>query len=129
VLWPHKANTEECTIDIDERPDAMHFGAFDRERLVAVASVFKMSTDKIDFENQYRLRAMASHPDYRGKNAGKAVVLAAIEECTLKNAGVLWCDARKVALGFYEKIGFQRIDEWYDIPPIGLHQFMYYPIK
>jgi hypothetical protein len=41
----------------------------------------------------------------------------------------LWCDARKVALGFYEKIGFQRIDEWYDIPPIGLHQFMYYPIK
>jgi ribosomal protein S18 acetylase RimI-like enzyme len=42
---------------------------------------------------------------------------------------VLWCDAREVALGFYEQLGFERIDEWYDIPNIGKHQFMYYRFK
>jgi hypothetical protein len=38
---------------------------------------------------------------------------------------VLWCDARKVALGFYERLGFDRIDEWYEVPLIGPHQLMY----
>lgn len=129
VLWPHKSGIEDCIIDIDKREDAMHFGAFLDNKLIGVASVFEMSSDKIDYNKQFRLRAMASHPEYRGINAGKAIVEFAIEVCRSKGADVLWCDARKVALGFYEKLGFNRIDSWYDISPIGLHQFMYYPMK
>lgn len=129
VLWPHIEKEEDCNIDIDQREDAIHLGAFDGDRIVAVASMFQMSSNKIDFQNQFRLRAMASHPDYRGQYAGQAIVKRAIEVAQFKGADVLWCDARKVALGFYEKLGFERIDEWYDVPKIGPHQFMYYPIN
>jgi len=129
VLWPHIEKEEDCNIDIDLREDAVHFAAFDGEKIVAVASLFEMSSHKIKFENQYRLRAMASHPDYRGRHAGQAIVRAAIEYVEKAGGEVLWCDARKVALGFYEKLGFERIDEWYEVPKIGPHQFMYFTIK
>ena len=28
VLWPHKARPEDCVIDVDESPEAIHLGAF-----------------------------------------------------------------------------------------------------
>ena len=28
VLWPHRPDVASCTIDIDDAPDALHFGAF-----------------------------------------------------------------------------------------------------
>lgn len=126
VLWPHIENTEDCIIDIDHREDAIHLGAFDEEgKIVGVCSLFEMTTPKLDFPKQYRLRAMATDPAVRGTGAGRAIVEFALE--TVKTAGydVLWCDARKVALGFYERMGFERIDEWYEVRNIGPHQLMY----
>lgn len=126
VLWPHLPDVESCVIDIDHREDAIHIGAYLEERLVGICSLFEMHTPKLEDAKQYRLRAMATHPDMRGAGAGKAVVNAALEQ--VKNLGkdVLWCDARKVALGFYGRMGFDRIDEWYEVRNIGPHQLMFY---
>ena len=85
-----------------------------------------MHSSKIEDKKQYRLRAMASLPEVRGSGAGKMIVQEALRLVEAKGMEVLWCDARKVALGFYEKLGFERIDEWYEVPKIGPHQFMYY---
>ena len=128
VLWPHKPDVASCTIDIDHREDAIHLGAFEGDRIIGICSLFEMTTTKLSFEKQYRLRAMATHPEARGKHAGKAIVEEAIR--LVKEAGydVLWCDARKVALGFYERLGFQLIDEWYEVPMIGPHKLMYFPL-
>ncbi|MDP4587834.1 MAG: GNAT family N-acetyltransferase [Flavobacteriales bacterium] len=126
VLWPHIEQEKDCVIDIDEREDAIHLGAYLDQKLVAVCSLFEMHSSKIEDKKQYRLRAMASLPEVRGSGAGKMIVQEALRLVESKGMDVLWCDARKVALGFYEKLGFERIDEWYEVPKIGPHQFMYY---
>lgn len=126
VLWPHKPNVQSCVIDIDHREDAMHVGAFQGEELIGICSLFQMHTPKLPDEKQYRLRAMATHPDVRGSGAGKAVVEEALRQVQEKGVDVLWCDARKVALGFYSRMGFDLIDAWYEVPIIGPHKLMYY---
>ena len=126
VLWPHLLSSEDCTIDIDEREDAIHLGAFVNGSLVGVCSLFEMETPKLRGNRMYRLRAMATDTTVRGTGVGRAIVEHALELIQSKGYDLLWCDARKVALGFYERMGFDRIDEWYEVRTIGPHQLMFY---
>lgn len=128
VLWPHLESPEKCVIDIDHRADAIHLGTFDGERLVAIGSLFEFETDKLPHPRKYRLRAMATDPEYRGKHTGEMLVKKAIEMLRSRNYDVLWCDARLKAVGFYEKIGFRVLGEIYEVPKIGPHKFMYFEL-
>lgn len=127
VLWPHRPTVADCTIDIDHRPDAIHLGAVLDGQIIGVCSLFQMDTPKLSQVRQYRLRAMATHPEFRGTGAGRALVEEALRRVGEMQQDVLWCDARAVALGFYDRLGFKTIDEWYDVPIIGPHKLMYYP--
>jgi len=128
VLWPHRPRVEDCVIDIDHREDALHLGALMNGEVVGVCSMFEMATPKLVHAKQQRLRAMATHPDVRGSGAGAALVREAIAQARKRGADVLWCDARAVALGFYAKLGFHVIDEWYEVPIIGPHKLMYFDL-
>jgi ribosomal protein S18 acetylase RimI-like enzyme len=128
VLWPHLESVDKCVIDIDHRSDALHLGTFDGNRLVAIGSLFEFETPKISHLKKYRLRAMATDPEYRGKGTGEMLIRKAIEILRSKNYDVLWCDARLKAVGFYEKIGFQALDEIYEVPIIGPHKFMFFEL-
>ena len=125
VLWPHIEKVEDCVIDIDERADAIHLGVFDGEKIVSIGSLFQMDSNKIQFKNQYRLRAMATDLDYRGQNAGRVLIEKSFELLKEKGVDVLWCDARKIAVGFYESLGFSMLPEEYEVPRIGPHYFMW----
>lgn len=125
VLWPHIASEDLCIIDIDDRADAIHFGTFDDSRIVSVGSFFEISSPKLSIQKQYRLRAMATHPDYRGMNCGKLLLDEAIINLRTMGVEAVWCDARLGAVGFYESIGFEKFDEVYDVPKIGPHKFMW----
>ncbi len=125
VLWPHIEKVEDCVIDIDGRADAIHLGVFDGEKIVSIGSLFQMDSNKIQFEKQYRLRAMATDPDYRGQNAGRVLIEKSFELLKEKGVDVLWCDARKIAVGFYESLGFSKLPEEYEVPKIGPHYFMW----
>ena len=129
VLWPHIAKQEDCIIDIDQREDAIHLATYDAQNIVSIGSLFAMTSPKISFEKQYRLRAMATHPDYRGMNCGKLLVEKAIQILKEKQMEVLWCDARIGAVGFYQSLGFSMLDEVYDVPKIGPHKFMWLELK
>ncbi len=126
VLWPHIEKMEDCVIDIDERNDAIHLGAFDEDgNIIGVCSLFEMTSPKLAHQRQYRLRAMATDPEVRGAGAGRALIEFAKQRVQAMGYEVLWCDARKVALGFYARMGFDRIDEWYEVRNIGPHQLMF----
>lgn len=129
VLWPHIERVEDCIIDIDEREDAIHLGVFDGDRLVSVGSLFAMTTPKLHQQKVYRLRAMATDPDYRGKQSGRALIEKAVELLKEKRTEVLWCDARKNAVGFYKALGFSQLPEEYEVPKIGPHYFMWIDLK
>lgn len=128
VLWPHKSSVHDCFIDIDNEPDAFHLAVFDDDRIVAVGSFFKAETPKLKGEKLYRLRAMASDPEYRGKGCGKMLLESAFEILKARDCSALWCDARVVAFGFYRSLGFHFLEETYMIPIIGEHYFMWKPL-
>lgn len=125
VLWPHILKEEDCVIDMDHREDAIHLGCFYGEEIVSIGSLFQVGSSKIQAEYPYRLRAMATDPHWRGKNAGKELILFAFDLLRKKKVDVLWCDARKVAVGFYTTLGFEILLEEYEVPRIGPHYFMW----
>ena len=125
VLWQHKNSLEECKLDIDDLPTTFHVGAFKNKEMVAIGTFLQQENEKFEATNQYRLRAMATSSKVRGENFGKLLIEFAIEELKNRKVDLLWCDARKVALGFYEKMGFNVIGDFYEIPIIGPHKLMY----
>jgi hypothetical protein len=125
VLWPHLSSPEVCVIDIDNREDAFHVGVFQGESVISIGSFFRMSSPRLVQQNQYRLRAMATDPDYRRMHAGDHLLSFACDELRLRHVDVLWCDARLVAVPFYESIGFSKFDDVYEVPLIGPHHFMW----
>jgi GNAT superfamily N-acetyltransferase len=125
VLWPHLAAPEDCTIDIDRRDDALHFGVRVGNEIVAIGSFFEMVSPKIEAHYPYRLRAMAVHPAFRGQDLGQQLIQSACKELQALGVDLLWCDARLRAVPFYSRLGFDALPEIYDVPRIGPHQFMW----
>lgn len=125
VLWQHKNSLEECKLDIDDMLTTFHVGVFKNNEIVAIGTFLQQQNEKFDAKNQYRLRAMATSPKVRGENFGKQVIDFALEELKNRKVDLLWCDARKVALGFYEKMGFNILGDFYEVPIIGKHKLMY----
>ncbi|WP_162844945.1 GNAT family N-acetyltransferase [Pontivivens insulae] len=79
--------------------EALHFGAFDGERLVGVASLFFNEED-------CRLRKFAIEVDQRGKGLGAAMLTHMADHLRQSGHKRLWCDARIEALGVYRRAGF-----------------------
>ncbi|SKB39370.1 Acetyltransferase (GNAT) domain-containing protein [Parapedobacter luteus] len=74
----------------------------------------------------YRLRGMATHPDWRGKGIGTELLNAAINHlATGLMADYLWCNARRVAYDFYRQLGFTTLSAEFEIPGIGPHSVMH----
>lgn len=129
VLWPHKKSLNECGLDVDDMEGTFHVGAFKKKELVSIGTFLIQRNEIFKEEKQYRLRAMATSPIVRGENFGKKVIEFAIQELRNRKVDLLWCDAREIALGFYEKMGFTVVGDFYDVPQIGPHKLMYYKIN
>lgn len=124
ILRPHQS-LEDCKYDTDLYDGAFHVGGFYEGKLISIVSFCIENHPDFNFENQYRLRAMATLEDYRKLNAGRKVV--AHGEEILKERGVkfLWCKARTGVQEYYSKLGFKPHGEVFDYPPIGPHIIMY----
>jgi ribosomal protein S18 acetylase RimI-like enzyme len=67
---------------------------------------------------------MATDPRVRGLGTGRALVAEGLVRVAARGADLVWCDARKAAVGFYERIGFRSVTEEYDLRPVGPHRGM-----
>ena len=95
VLWPNES-VEFCRVADDV--DGLHFGVYQQQTLVCVASVFISG-------EQARLRKFATLPDYQGKGIGSAVIEHILAQLKAKGVSDFWCDARESAGGFYHRFG------------------------
>lgn len=129
VLWPHKSGVQACEIEPDRFLSTFHIGAWLDNQLVGTSTFIVDINPQFDDEKQYRLRAMATDPSVRGVGVGAKIIEAGIEVLKEKNVHLLWCDARLVATGFYEKMGFEVLGEIYEVPQIGPHKLMYKVLK
>ncbi|AOW19887.1 GNAT family N-acetyltransferase [Urechidicola croceus] len=118
--------TEKIQGDFED--DTFHLGAFSNGILVSVATFMK---DNHQYFSgfQFRLRGMATLEKVQGKGLGKQLIFKAEEFLKEKNVSILWCNARVVALKFYQNCGFETIGEEFEIPLIGGHYVMFKELK
>ena len=116
IPLPHTFNG-----DFDE--NTFHLGAFKNNQLIAVSSFMKVSEPEFK-GSQYQLRGMATLVLFQGSGAGKLMVEDAVERLKRSSIDVLWCNARVIAVPFYEKQGFLTFGELFDIKHVGPHYVM-----
>ena len=104
-------------IDVDKRTKFL--GAFIKEKLVGCATL------QVDPKNgcKYRIRGMAVEPDYRNRGIGTKIVEKLKVVAKKENTGI-WCNARIKAITMYERCGFKKVSDVFEIKPIGLHYDM-----
>jgi len=113
----------------DDDDQTFHLGAFDGNKLVSVASFyFENHPDLIDDEYQYRLRGMATLPEYQGQGHSRALLKMAFPIIKLNQCTLLWCNARVTAIGFYQKVAFEKMGEPFNIPQVGEHILMFHKV-
>ncbi|WP_425659268.1 GNAT family N-acetyltransferase [Tenacibaculum ascidiaceicola] len=112
----------------DEFENTFHLGAFYNNKLVGIASFMRNRIDVVKGE-QYQLRGMATLPEVRGMGAGRLLIEEAKRALKAKDINVLWCNARKEAVGFYESLNFVTIGEEFEVQKVGPHFKMYYIVN
>jgi GNAT superfamily N-acetyltransferase len=103
-----------------------HFAAYVDHKVVGVASV--LAEPEPEGPGRWRLRGMAVDPDHQGAGAGAALIERVrdfVRRSDADPAGLIWCNARVSAEGFYEKMGFVRVSEPWVEPGTGPHVRMH----
>tara|TARA_R110002072_G_scaffold276051_1_gene437423 strand:- start:164639 stop:165022 length:384 start_codon:yes stop_codon:yes gene_type:complete len=116
---------ESCHFDGDDDEQTFHLGAFVENKLVSVASFFFEKNPTFEDPYQYRLRGMATLPDYQKQGLSRELLKMAFPIVKQNMCSLLWCNAREVATGFYQTVGFEKIDNQFEIEGIGPHFLMY----
>ena len=109
----------------DHAADTFHMACMAGSNVVTCATFYPEKTDKILAKNPYRLRGMATDSNFRRKGYGRDLMRESFQKLKLFGADILWCNARLVAISFYESLGFKIIGEIFDVEGIGPHYYMY----
>lgn len=109
--------------EYDYLPHVFHVAALAPDGVVVGCATFYPEPTP-DGRPGWRLRAMATAPEARGKGYGARVLRFGIDELRRLQVNLLWCNARSSAVWFYEHLGFAAVSEEFEIPPIGPHYVM-----
>lgn len=123
MLRPN-GTVEDCMFQGDHDELTFHLGAFVDKKLVSVASFYFERHPSFHEPYQYRLRGMATLPEYQGQGHSSALLRTAFPVIKQNQCALLWCNARDKATGFYLKVGFQPKGELFSIQNIGKHLLM-----
>jgi GNAT superfamily N-acetyltransferase len=115
---------EEAAFDGDDDVQTQHFGAFAagaRDNL-ACATLMARAWQG---EPAWQLRGMATRADVARRGIGGAL-LRYVEGAVCDAGGpqLLWCNARVVALPFYERFGWTAVSDVFEIAGVGPHRAM-----
>jgi len=98
VLWPNEP-AFLCKVDGDE--SATHYGVYIEEQLVSVASIYIK-------DKTARLRKFATLVEFQGQGLGTKLITHVINKLKHNRIEYFWCDARKTAIGFYQKFKMEQ---------------------
>ncbi len=100
-----------------------HFAGYVEHEVVGVATVIEEPED--DGPGVWRLRGMAVSPARRGQGVGLALIDRIRDFVARSGGGLLWCNARVTAEGFYRAAGFVAVAGPWDEPGLGPHVRMH----
>ncbi|MBC7457114.1 MAG: GNAT family N-acetyltransferase [Bdellovibrionaceae bacterium] len=117
---------ENCRYKEDSLPSTFHLGALINGKIVCNGTFMKDVCSYFTAENSaYRLRGMATDPDFRGLQLGSSLLQEAEDILRLRGCKILWFNARETAFIFYEKNSFVAVGDLFDISTVGPHKVMY----
>ena len=111
--------------DKDHDVSTFHLAISIESKVQCIATFYPEKLEGVYSRKAYRLRGMATHPNFRRKGLGKDLMQSAFSLLLQQQSDLLWCKARLVAIPFYRSLGFQIIGEQFDIEGIGPHYTMY----
>ena len=115
---------ESCHFEGDEHETTKHFGYFENNELVAVASLFESAIRSFHERHQFQIRGMAVLASWQKKGIGEKLMLHIETELRSGKPIFLWFNARESAVGFYRKLGYETLGNPFDIGDIGTHYIM-----
>ncbi|WFA08871.1 GNAT family N-acetyltransferase [Tissierella sp. Yu-01] len=124
VLRPHQT-IRDCMYETDLEVGGFHIGAFYNGKLISVVSFCIQNNSEFSSEKQYRLRAMATLPEFRKLGAGRELVNYGESIIKARDYDILWCNGRTTAQEYYERLGFKPYGSIFGYPPTGPHIVMY----
>ncbi|KAK8780621.1 hypothetical protein V5799_018040 [Amblyomma americanum] len=74
--------------------------------------------------NSWRIRGLAVELPLRGRGLGSRLISACIQHAVQQRAACIWCVARCSAEPVYEKMGFQRAGQVFQLEGIGPVRYM-----
>jgi GNAT superfamily N-acetyltransferase len=129
VLRPHQ-RPDEVRFPDDEVPGTVHFCARDDDGgVVGAVSLMRQSPPWRPEMDAWRLRGMATAPEWRGLGVGRALLAAVFDHVAAGGGGLLWCNARLAAVGFYERAGMATTGDVWEEPVIGPHIVMFVQVN
>lgn len=120
ILRPHQS-LQEMEFPNDQAPYVFHLGAIQEGQIVGIVSVYPESQTGQIPSQDWRLRGMAVDLNLQGRGIGALLVKAVMDQCRTRGGGLLWCNARTPAVPFYEKLGFTKVGQEFEIEGIGPH--------
>nr|WP_314896315.1 GNAT family N-acetyltransferase [uncultured Flavobacterium sp.] len=116
---------DSCHFDGDNLETTSHFGLFDKNNIIGVISIFEAKNNLFAAEKQYQIRGMAVLKQYQKKGFGEKLILNSEKHCMDQKANLIWFNARKEAIGFYEKMEYQVKGLPFEILGVGEHVVMF----
>jgi len=115
---------KDCQFDGDELASTIHFGLFDGDALVAIASVYCRDYESNEYYvgKGYQLRSMAVAKMVQGQGVGQKLLTAICDEMKIMDVDYLWANARVSATSFYRQADFDISPNVFDIADVGPHQ-------
>ena len=101
--------------NLEKEKDDIHIGAFIDGKVAGVLILTMLNA------NDIKMRQVAVDDGLRGKNTGTKMVAFAEEHAREKGYTTMVLNARKTAVGFYEKLGYEKIGE--EFPEINIPHY------
>ena len=109
----------------DKDDKTFHLAAFFENKIVSCATFYPEKSEKIKSNNSYRLRGMATDVNFSRQGYGMKIMKTAFKTLKNKNCDLIWCNARLLAVPFYQAVGMKEFGNQFIISDIGPHYFMY----
>jgi ribosomal protein S18 acetylase RimI-like enzyme len=100
----------------DDAPETLHLGAFLDNTLVAVATLCREAMPGTQSATSWRLRGMATLPEYRGRGLGRQLAHRCIAHAAEHGGTCVWCTSRVATVVFYRTLGFTACSDTFSLP-------------
>src|SRR5258708_14236308 len=99
--------------DLDDAFDSWHLGAVDLTgRVVGISSFYReICPARPDVPESFQLQFMAVDPSVQREGIGSSILNEALRRLQSMNAKLLWASARDNAVPFYERFGFEVVED------------------